>query len=209
MLIRFYHADEGYIMEEQNDCALREGKGTLLQYSCLENPMDRGAWWAQSMGSLRVGHDWATSLSLFTFRYWRNGVAQSRTRLKRLSSSSSSALGTQLQFNRLFFAPFTVYPQSSCQKKPFKMLNWIMWETLWWLPTVLRTEVREITTNSVSYAETYGGHSLPPRSVPAALLSFVPLGHCTMAPFAWNTLYYIPTWPWSFFPNFTIIMRPT
>ena len=22
------------------------GKGNLLQYSCLENPMDRGAWWA-------------------------------------------------------------------------------------------------------------------------------------------------------------------
>ena len=122
------------------------------------------------MGSLRVGHNWATSLSLFTVTYWSNGVAQSRTRLKRLSSSSSSALGTQLQFNRLFFAPFTVYPQSSCQKKPFKMLNWIMWETLWWLPTVLRTEVREITTNSVSYAETYSGHSLPPHSVPAALL---------------------------------------
>ena len=25
----------------------------------------------QSMGALRVGHDWATSLSLFTFMYWR------------------------------------------------------------------------------------------------------------------------------------------
>ena len=25
----------------------------------------------QSMGSLRIGHDWATSLSLFTFRHWR------------------------------------------------------------------------------------------------------------------------------------------
>ena len=24
----------------------RGGPGTLLQYSCLENPMDRGAWWA-------------------------------------------------------------------------------------------------------------------------------------------------------------------
>ena len=24
----------------------REGKGSALQYSCLENPMDRGAWWA-------------------------------------------------------------------------------------------------------------------------------------------------------------------
>ena len=24
-----------------------EGNGNLLQYSCLENPTDRGAWWAQ------------------------------------------------------------------------------------------------------------------------------------------------------------------
>ena len=68
----------------------------------------------QSMRSLRVGHDWATSLSLFTFMHWRRkgnllqcscmenprdggawwavvyGVTQSRTRLKWLSSSSSS-----------------------------------------------------------------------------------------------------------------------
>ena len=71
----------------------------------------------QSMGSLRVGHDWATSLSLFTFHFhalekemathssvlaWRtpgtvepdglpSWVAQSRKWLKRLSSSSSIA----------------------------------------------------------------------------------------------------------------------
>ena len=44
-----------------------EGNGTPLQYSCLENPMDGGAWWAAVYG-----------------------VAQSRTRLKRLSSSSSN-----------------------------------------------------------------------------------------------------------------------
>ena len=31
------------------------GHGNPLQYSCLENPMDRGAW--HSMGSQRVGHD--------------------------------------------------------------------------------------------------------------------------------------------------------
>ena len=43
-----------------------EGNGNTLQYSCLENPMDRGAWWAAICG-----------------------VAQSRTRLKRLSSSSN------------------------------------------------------------------------------------------------------------------------
>ena len=35
-----------------------EGNGNPLQYSCLENPMDGGAWWAtQSMGSQKVGHD--------------------------------------------------------------------------------------------------------------------------------------------------------
>ena len=28
------------------DSIFREGNGTPLQYSCLENPMDRGAWWA-------------------------------------------------------------------------------------------------------------------------------------------------------------------
>ena len=44
-----------------------EGNGNPLQYSCLENPMDGGAWWAAV-----------------------HGVAQSRTRLKQLSSSSSS-----------------------------------------------------------------------------------------------------------------------
>ena len=44
-----------------------EGNGSPLQCSCLENPRDGGAWWAAVYG-----------------------VAQSRTRLKRLSSSNSS-----------------------------------------------------------------------------------------------------------------------
>ena len=35
-----------------------EGNGSPLQYSCLENPMDRGAWWLQSIRLQRVGHDW-------------------------------------------------------------------------------------------------------------------------------------------------------
>ena len=34
-----------------------EGDRNPLQYSCLENPMDQGAWGLQSMGSQRVGHD--------------------------------------------------------------------------------------------------------------------------------------------------------
>ena len=43
----------------------REGNGTSLHYSCLENPMDRGAWWLQSMGSQRVRHNWVTELNWY------------------------------------------------------------------------------------------------------------------------------------------------
>ena len=34
-----------------------EGHGNPLQHSCLENSMDRGAWWAQSMELQRAGHN--------------------------------------------------------------------------------------------------------------------------------------------------------
>ena len=37
-----------------------EGKGNPLQYSCLEDPMDRGVWQATVHGVTRVGHDLAT-----------------------------------------------------------------------------------------------------------------------------------------------------
>ena len=37
-----------------------EGNGNPFQYSCLENLMDRGAWWAPVHGVTRVGHDLAT-----------------------------------------------------------------------------------------------------------------------------------------------------
>ena len=91
-----------------------EGNGSPLQYSCLENPMDGGAWKAAVPGVAKS----QTPLSDFTFHvslscigegngnpfqcsclenprdggaWWvaMYGVAQSRTRLKRLSSSSS------------------------------------------------------------------------------------------------------------------------
>ena len=34
------------------------GNSNPFQYSCLENPMDRGAWWATVHGSQRVRHNW-------------------------------------------------------------------------------------------------------------------------------------------------------
>ena len=44
---------------------LREGNGTPLQYSCLENPMDRGAWWTVVHGVAKS----QTWLSDFTFTF--------------------------------------------------------------------------------------------------------------------------------------------
>ena len=34
-----------------------EGNGNPLRYSCLANPMDRGAWWATVHRAARVGYD--------------------------------------------------------------------------------------------------------------------------------------------------------
>ena len=49
--------------------SLGEGNGTLLQFSCLESPMDGGAWWAAVHGIAKS----RTQLSdfTFTFMHWR------------------------------------------------------------------------------------------------------------------------------------------
>ena len=47
------------------DIFLEEGNGTPLQYSCLENPMEGGAWWAAVHGVAES----QTRLSNFTFTF--------------------------------------------------------------------------------------------------------------------------------------------
>ena len=52
-----------------------EGNGNPLQCSCLENPRDRGAWWAAVYGLHRVGRDWsdlaaAAASLLFIIYFW-------------------------------------------------------------------------------------------------------------------------------------------
>ena len=69
-----------------------EGNDNPLQCSCLENPRDRGAWWAAVYG-----------------------VAQSWTRLKRLSSSSSRIINREHDIQQEFFHSlgffFFLFPQ--------------------------------------------------------------------------------------------------
>ena len=77
-----------------------EGNGNPLHCSCLENPRDRGAWWAAIYG-----------------------VTQSRTRLKWLSSSSSSK---EMCYHPGFAVPFTGHRQSINSKGSYNLLEWPM-----------------------------------------------------------------------------------
>ena len=70
-----------------------EGNGNPLQYSCLESPRDGGAWWAAVYG-----------------------VTQSRTRLKRLSSSF------QLLIPKLLMYPFLTF---SFNNRNFSLCLWV------------------------------------------------------------------------------------
>ena len=52
---------------------LGEGNGNPLQYSCLENSMDRGAWQATVHGVSRVEHDLVTKPTLIHLTHmWNN-----------------------------------------------------------------------------------------------------------------------------------------
>ena len=49
----------------------REGNGTPLRYSCLENPMDGGAWWAAAHGVAKSRTRLSDFTFTFTFMHWR------------------------------------------------------------------------------------------------------------------------------------------
>ena len=83
-----------------------EGNGNPLQCSCLENPRDRGAWRAAVCG-----------------------VAQSRTRLKRLSSSSSSSKMSQ-SWQVCGWARFHQNPKMACNLGELETGIYRLWKCL-------------------------------------------------------------------------------
>ena len=100
-----------------------EGNGNPLQSSCLENPRDRGAWWAAVYG-----------------------VTQSRTRLKRLSSSSSSEPGRwhtpDTTCSRRAFLVITVYSANSTHISHWGTI------TIWY-----KNQAHSLETPFVSYSK--------------------------------------------------------
>ena len=86
-----------------------EGNGNPLRCSCLENPRDRGAWWAAVYG-----------------------VTQSRTRLKRLSSSSRSIVflyhlsGCSIRAKLASWNELGNVPSSSVSERDCRELHYII-----------------------------------------------------------------------------------
>ena len=125
----------------------------------------------QSMGSLRVGHDWVTSLSLLTFTSWRrkwqptpvflpgesqgrgslmgcrHGVAQSRTQQKRLSSSSTN-LASKNPYLPTQVMPFI------CHLKKFILLSGFS-ELAAWCPASILGWPASLSSSEASHALSY------------------------------------------------------
>ena len=73
-----------------------EGNGTPLQYSCLENPMDRGAWWAAVHGVATSRTRLSNFPSLFTFMHGRRKWQPTPVFLPGESQGQGSLVGIRL-----------------------------------------------------------------------------------------------------------------
>ena len=70
-----------------------EGNGTPLQYSCLENPMDGGAWWAAVHGVAKSRIRLSDFTFIFTFMLWRRKWQPTSVFLSGESQGQGSLVG--------------------------------------------------------------------------------------------------------------------
>ena len=97
------------------------GNGHLLQYSCLENSMDRGAWWAAVHGEARVGHNWVSErvhvhtcarTHTHTHTKWRKSENHSSRLIRIWDSNSSSKIS-------LYILPYLYYSREQLLFKKY------------------------------------------------------------------------------------------
>ena len=107
-----------------------EGNGNPLQYSCLENPLDGGAWWAAVYG-----------------------VTQSQTLLKRLSSSRFSPWVGKIPWRRAWQPTLVFLPgKSHGQRSPLGYSPWGHKESEMTEATEHSTQKNTYTKNKITEA---------------------------------------------------------
>ena len=95
-----------------------EGRGSPLQYSCLGNPVDRGAWWAAVHAIARVRHSSVTKPP----PWWRD-------RLKTVQLGSNGA-GMEL---RSFTSVFNWWPLHKATQPPYSSCKYcFLVQSSWW-----------------------------------------------------------------------------
>ena len=92
MLVRFIQAINYLLLLSHLEKAMAPHSSTLA----WKIPWTEKPGGLQSMGSLRVGHDWATSLSLFTFTHWRRKWQPTPVFLHGESQGRGSLMGCRL-----------------------------------------------------------------------------------------------------------------
>ena len=100
------------VEEEDRKVEIRESfengsNGNPLQYSCLENPMDRGAWWAAVHGVTKS----RTRLSDFIFTFYFHALE------KKMATYSSKAQPLLLTLDKGYLLT-TTPPDLACGKAP-------------------------------------------------------------------------------------------
>ena len=99
-----------------------EGNGTHSSTLAWEIPWTEEPGRLQSMGLLGVGHDWATSLSLFTFTHWRRKWQPTPVFLPGESQGRGSLVGCHLWGCTESDMTFTTYSSSSSSMASWKHL---------------------------------------------------------------------------------------
>ena len=118
-----------------------EGNGNPLQCSCLENPRDCGAWWAAVYG-----------------------VAQSWTRLKRLSSSSMSFESVMPSSHLILGRPLLLLPSVFLSIRVFssELALWIWWPKYWSFSISPSNEYSGLISFRIDWFDLLAVHESPP-----------------------------------------------
>ena len=103
------------------NCPSGEGNGTPLQYSCLENPMDGGAWKAAAHGVAEGRTRPSDFTLLFTFMHWRRKWQPTPVFLPGESQGRGSLVGCRL-WGRTE-SDMTEVTQQQQQQLPFCFLS--------------------------------------------------------------------------------------
>ena len=95
-----------------------EGNDNPLQYSCLENSMDRGAWWATVHGVAKSHHDWATNTQPHPHPHPHTFFTLQCSQEELTSTDSLRTLNYFFSLKHCFYWYAPTPPQHSCSPYP-------------------------------------------------------------------------------------------